>query len=211
MIPLWKELEFYKEYQARLRSHVGVERANEIISEALYLMSLGTNDFLENYYVFPTRRIHYTVSQYQDFLLSIAENFVRELYALGARKLSITGLVPVGCLPLERATNILGDHGCNEEYNNVALTFNAKLENVIARLNRELPQLKALSANAYSVVSDIIARPSAYGMCYLLLLSPSLVFLFLSAMHDTMMVTMIMVFCALCSFFLSSSYCMCLV
>jgi len=168
VIPLWKELEYYKEYQAKLRSHVGVEKANEIIREALYLMSLGTNDFLENYYVFPTRRLHYTVSQYQDFLLGIAENFVRELYALGARKLSITGLVPVGCLPLERTTNILGNHGCNEEYNNVALSFNAKLENVITRLNKELPGLRALSANAYAIVNDIITRPSAYGMCYLL-------------------------------------------
>lgn len=163
VIPLWKELEYYKEYQAKLRAHVGVKKANEIISEALYLMSLGTNDFLENYYIFPTRRVHFTVSQYEDFLLGIAENFVRELYALGARKISITGLVPVGCLPLERATNILGHHGCNDEYNNVALSFNKKLDNVISKLNKDLPNFKALSANAYSIVNDIITRPSAYG------------------------------------------------
>ncbi|KAL2317039.1 hypothetical protein Fmac_030915 [Flemingia macrophylla] len=162
VIPLWKELEFYKEYQAKLRAYVGVEKANYIIGEALYLMSLGTNDFLENYYVFPTRRLHYTVSQYEDFLLGIAENFVRELYALGARKLSITGLVPVGCLPLERTTNILGHHGCNQEYNNVALSFNKKLDNLISKLNRELPRFTALSANAYSIINDIITRPSAY-------------------------------------------------
>lgn len=163
VIPLWKELEYYKEYQAKLRAHVGVKKANEIISEALYLMSLGTNDFLENYYIFPTRRVHFTVSQYEDFLLGIAENFVRELYALGARKISITGLVPVGCLPLERATNILGHHDCNDEYNNVALSFNKKLDNVISKLNKDLPNFKALSANAYSIVNDIITRPSAYG------------------------------------------------
>ncbi|XLR37385.1 hypothetical protein S83_022045 [Arachis hypogaea] len=163
VIPLWKELEFYKEYQVKLRDHLGVEKANHIIREALYLMSLGTNDFLENYYIFPTRRAQFTVTQYQDFLLGIAENFIRELYALGARKLSITGLVPMGCLPLERATNIFGDHACNEKYNNVALGFNAKLENLISKLNRELPQLKAISANAYDIVDDIIKRPSTYG------------------------------------------------
>lgn len=164
MIPLWKEIEYYKEYQAKLRSHLGTAKANKIISEALYLISLGTNDFLENYYIFPTRRLHYTVSQYQDFLLNIAKNFVKELYALGARKLSITGLVPIGCLPLERATNILDFHACNEEYNHVALGFNKKLENVITKLNRELPHLIAVSANAYPIVHDIITRPSTYGM-----------------------------------------------
>lgn len=164
MIPLWKEIEFYKEYQAKLRAHVGEEKANEIISESLYLISLGTNDFLENYYIFPTRQLHFTVSQYQDFLVDIAEKFVRKLHSLGARKLSITGLVPIGCLPLERATNIFDDHGCNKKYNKVALQFNAKLEKMIYKVNKELPQLKALSANAYDIVFDIIARPSFYGM-----------------------------------------------
>ncbi|CAJ2653570.1 unnamed protein product [Trifolium pratense] len=163
VIPLWKEIEYFKEYQEKLRAHVGKEKANYIISEALYLISLGTNDFLENYYIFPTRQFHFTESQYQDFLVDIAENFVRKIYSLGARKLSITGLIPMGCLPLERATNILDNHGCNEKYNNVALEFNSKLENMISKVNRELPQVKALSANAYDIINDIITRPSFYG------------------------------------------------
>ncbi|AES99804.1 GDSL-like lipase/acylhydrolase [Medicago truncatula] len=117
------------------------------------------------------KQLHFTVSQYQDFLVDIAEDFVRKLHSLGARKLSITGLVPIGCLPLERATNIFGDHACNEKYNRVALQFNAKLENMISKLNKELPQLKALSANAYEIVNDIITRPSFYGMFSLFVLT----------------------------------------
>jgi len=179
---MWKELEMYKEYQGKLKSHVGEEKAKEIIREALYLMSLGTNDFLENYYLIPNRRSQYSVTQYQDFLLGIADNFVRGLYALGARKLSITGLIPVGCLPLERTANFKGGHACNKEYNDVALSFNAKLDNLIAKLNKELPEIKVVSANAYSIVNDIITRPSAYGMCYLLLLS--LFFYILYAYED---------------------------
>ncbi|CAL0317602.1 unnamed protein product [Lupinus luteus] len=163
VIPIWKELENYKEYQANLRAYVGVEKANEIIGEALYQISLGTNDFLENYYIFPIRRSHFTVSQYQDFLLSIAENFVKELYELGGRKIFIAGLVPMGCLPLERTINIFGHHVCKEEYNNVALGFNTKLDRLISKLNKKLPLLKAVSANAYDIVNDIITRPSAYG------------------------------------------------
>ncbi|CAJ2653568.1 unnamed protein product [Trifolium pratense] len=163
VIPLWKEVEYFKEYQEKLRIHVGKEKANYIISEALYVISLGTNDFLENYYIFPTRRLHFTESQYQDFLVDIAENFVRKIYSLGARKLSIAGLVPIGCVPLERTINILGDHDCNEKYNNVALGFNAKLENMISKVNKELPQLKALSLNAYDIANDIFTRPSYYG------------------------------------------------
>ncbi|KAF3454032.1 hypothetical protein FNV43_RR04477 [Rhamnella rubrinervis] len=44
------ELDYYKEYQKELRDYLGNDEANEVLSEALYLISLGTNDFLENYY-----------------------------------------------------------------------------------------------------------------------------------------------------------------
>ncbi|KAI4346598.1 hypothetical protein L6164_007480 [Bauhinia variegata] len=56
VIPLWKQLEYYKEYQNKLRAYVGEIKANEIINESLHMTSLGTNDFLENYYAFPGRQ-----------------------------------------------------------------------------------------------------------------------------------------------------------
>ncbi|XP_002528958.2 GDSL esterase/lipase At2g42990 [Ricinus communis] len=164
VIPLWKELEYYKDYQNKLRAYIGNDRASEIISEALYLMSLGTNDFLENYYTFPTRRSQFTVKQYEDFLVRLAGNFISELYSLGARKISLTGVPPMGCLPLERTTNFLGHNDCLEEYNNVALEFNGKLEGIAAQLNKGLPGLKLVfTKNVYDIFYDIIRRPSLYG------------------------------------------------
>jgi phospholipase/lecithinase/hemolysin len=160
---MWKELEYYKDYQNKLRAYLGKEKANEIFSEALYLMSLGTNDFLENYYIFPTRQSQFTIKQYQDFLVGLSEKFIRDLYGLGARKLSLTGVPPMGCLPLERLTNFLEDHDCNEEYNNVALEFNGKLNNMVRRLNKELRGLKIVFADAYHIVYQMIRRPSLYG------------------------------------------------
>ncbi|XP_017974736.1 PREDICTED: GDSL esterase/lipase At2g04570 [Theobroma cacao] len=163
VIPLWKELEYYKEYQQKLRAYVGKKKANQILSEALYLMSLGTNDFLENYYIFPTRKSQFSVRQYQDFLLGLGENFIRELHGLGVRKLSVTGLPPMGCLPLERVTNILGQNDCVDEYNNVALEFNRKLEGLVAKLNKDLPGMRMVSAPAYDIFYQIIKRPSLFG------------------------------------------------
>ncbi|GKB64202.1 GDSL esterase/lipase-like protein [Tanacetum coccineum] len=49
VIPLWKEVEYYKEYQNKMRTYLGAEKASKVLMEALYLISLGTNDFLENY------------------------------------------------------------------------------------------------------------------------------------------------------------------
>lgn len=163
VIPLWKEVEYYKEYQQKLRAHLGNERANEIIGEALYLVSIGTNDFLENYYTFPERQWEFTVEEYEDFLIGLAEGFLRGLYELGARKVSLTGVPPMGCLPLERAVNVLDDHGCVEEYNNVALEFNGKLGDLVIKLNRQLPGFQLVNANAYDFVLQIITKPSRFG------------------------------------------------
>ncbi|KAF8410683.1 hypothetical protein HHK36_003216 [Tetracentron sinense] len=81
VIPLWEELKYYKDYQKKLRAYFGEEKANDILSEALYLMSLGTNDFLENYYTFfSDRSPEFTVEEYQRFLAGIAGKFITELY-----------------------------------------------------------------------------------------------------------------------------------
>lgn len=95
VIPLWKELEYYKEYQKKLSEYLGSSKDNKVLGEALYLVSLGTNDFLENYYIVPGRSSQYSVKEYQNFLAKIVRNFIVELYHLGARKMSISGLPPI--------------------------------------------------------------------------------------------------------------------
>jgi phospholipase/lecithinase/hemolysin len=163
VIPLWKEVEYYKDYQKKLKEYAGEEKANEIIREALYLVSIGTNDFLENYYIFPDRKSQFTIRQYEDFLIGIARNFIQDLYGLGARKIALAGLPPMGCLPLERTINIMDFHGCVEGFNNLALDFNGKLEGLVAKLSKELPDLKLVFADIYSSLLQIITRPSKYG------------------------------------------------
>ncbi|GAB2274955.1 hypothetical protein Dimus_009724 [Dionaea muscipula] len=168
VIPLWREVEYYKEYQARLREYLGEHKANEILSEALYVTSMGTNDFLENYYSPPpqgTRSLQFSVEQYQDFLVEIAKNFSKQIYELGARKISLGGLPPMGCLPLERATNaniITGESDCVEQYNTVAKKFNSKLQLMVNQLNRELSDIKLVFSNPYSILASTHQQPSLY-------------------------------------------------
>jgi hypothetical protein len=164
VIPLWKELVFYKEYQRKLRTFLGETQASQTISEALYMISMGTNDFLENYYSIPGgRQSRFTVTQYENFLIGIAGNFIKDLYGLGARKISVGGLPPMGCLPLERATNVAGGNACVERYNNVALEFNDKMKKLITSLNKDLPGIKLVFSNPYYIFMYLVKRPSEFG------------------------------------------------
>lgn len=163
-MPLWKEVGYYKEYQIRLRSYLGKEKANEILREALYVISIGTNDFLENYYLLPHRRLQFTVKEYEKFLVGIAEEFVKEIYELGARKVCLTALPPMGCLPLERTTNLASGGKCIDKYNDVAMDFNRMLEGLVRNLNQELSGMQLVLSSPYAILYDIIQNPRSYGM-----------------------------------------------
>ncbi|XP_040377341.1 GDSL esterase/lipase At2g04570-like [Oryza brachyantha] len=166
VLPLWKELDYFKEYTARLRSFRGDDAAAETLSEALYIVSMGTNDFLENYYAVARGHAaeYPTAAAYGDYLVGVAESFVRELHALGARKVDLNGLPPMGCLPLERASAAAGG-ACTEEYNAVAERFNAGLRDAIARLNGELGGggARVVYGDVYGPVVAVLAEPAAHG------------------------------------------------
>ncbi|XP_028769383.1 GDSL esterase/lipase At4g26790-like [Neltuma alba] len=163
VIPLWKELEYYKGFQKELIDYLGEEKANEVTRESLYLISLGTNDFLENYYLLPKRSSEYSVEEYQKLLLGIAENFIAKLYEAGARKISIAGLPPMGCLPLERTRNFLFGSVCVKEYNDVAKDFNHKLQDLVLQMNQKLLGIHFVFSNPYDILWDIIQNPDSFG------------------------------------------------
>ncbi|XP_057784809.1 GDSL esterase/lipase At2g04570-like [Salvia miltiorrhiza] len=164
VIPMWRELEYYKEYQKRLRAYLGDGKTIYTISNSLYIISIGTNDFLENYYAFNSqRRTQYTVDGYQQYLVGLARNFIVNLHGLGARKISLGGLPPMGCMPLERAQNLQNGNECMETYNIVAMSFNQKLYDLTRELNKEIPGLKLVFSNPYFVLLQLIQKPSSYG------------------------------------------------
>ncbi|XP_022940638.1 GDSL esterase/lipase At4g26790-like [Cucurbita moschata] len=165
VIPLWKQLEYYKEYQTKLRDYLGASKGNATIAKSLYLISLGTNDFLENYFLLPRRSSKFSVEEYQSFLVRVAAEFVRELYKLGARKMSIGGLPPMGCLPLERTSSVVfgGGGECVEKYNGIAKDFNGKLMGLVEMLEKELGGIRIVLSNPFDVLSDMIDHPSYFG------------------------------------------------
>ncbi|KAF9599312.1 hypothetical protein IFM89_036610 [Coptis chinensis] len=168
VLPLWKQLEYYKDYQMKLRKYMGDKNANKRMREALYVISMATNDFLENYYnpLSSRRKTEFTVEQCQDFLTGLAKESIKELYSLGARSISLGELPPMGCLPLVRAVNsITGSGICNEEYNKVA-DFNRKLQALVVSLGKELPGSVLMIADSYNISLILFQKPQKYGKLY---------------------------------------------
>ncbi|XP_021970909.1 GDSL esterase/lipase At5g45960 isoform X2 [Helianthus annuus] len=76
-IPLPVQLDMFKQYMGKLIKKNGKEVANNIISNSVFFISASSNDFLLNYFSFPTRRSQYDVRAYNDMLVKQAVGFVQ--------------------------------------------------------------------------------------------------------------------------------------
>jgi hypothetical protein len=74
-ITLTQQLKYYKEYQSKLAAVAGRAKARAILADALYVVSTGTGDFLQNYYHNASLSRRYGVDQYCDLLVGIFSGF----------------------------------------------------------------------------------------------------------------------------------------
>nr|XP_025883773.1 GDSL esterase/lipase At5g45960-like [Solanum lycopersicum] len=77
VIPLSKQVEYFKEYQEKIEAAIGKEQTKKLIKESLFIISIGSNDIIANYKLYPFPSENYTVSAYIDFLLQHAHNFLK--------------------------------------------------------------------------------------------------------------------------------------
>ncbi|XP_059658639.1 GDSL esterase/lipase At5g45950-like [Cornus florida] len=156
-IPLTKQLEYFKHYKVQLRQVVGEKKAEEITSNALFVLSMGTNDFLKNYYLDSFRSDQFTIEQYQNYLISRMSRAIKGMYRLGVRRLVVVGLPPFGCSPLVKT--LKDETICDESYNKVALSFNSKLKAKMAALKN----IRNCYIDIYSIIESAIQNPGKYG------------------------------------------------
>ncbi|KAF4376763.1 hypothetical protein F8388_025634 [Cannabis sativa] len=70
-VSLSKQLEYFEEYQARIVGMVGEANASSILSNSIYVISSGTSDFVQNYYISPVLQLTYpNIQQFFNVLLT---------------------------------------------------------------------------------------------------------------------------------------------
>lgn len=79
VISMSRQTEYLREYIERLIVIVGEKEAQRIVAGALVIVSAGINDFIFNFYDVPTRRLQFSISDYQDFLQNKIRAFIKVL------------------------------------------------------------------------------------------------------------------------------------
>ncbi|XP_057851637.2 GDSL esterase/lipase APG [Cryptomeria japonica] len=163
VLPLEKQVENFRLYKARLAKQFGHETANKTVSQALFAISGGTDDFANNYFLNHITRKKYTVEQFQDLMLKSLTVFIENVYNEGATTIAIVGLPPFGCLPSQITLHNIVENTCFEEFNEVASSFNSKIKALLEKIKPHFPGAVIAYLDIYDKILDIIKSPSKYG------------------------------------------------
>ncbi|KAJ7560522.1 hypothetical protein O6H91_04G133600 [Diphasiastrum complanatum] len=158
-----KQLEYFSRNKQALIQQLGVNGADDFLKKSLYFLMFGSNDYINNYLLSNSQTPkQYSPSQYQDLLISTYSRQLSTLYNLGAKKIVVSAVGPLGCIPSQINQRSQSD-ACVDYINNYIVSFNAALKLLVARLNQELPDAIFVYSNAYDSVMALINNPAQYG------------------------------------------------
>ncbi|GFS45920.1 GDSL-like Lipase/Acylhydrolase family protein [Actinidia rufa] len=165
-ITLTQQVAYYKEYQDTVVKMVGKDRANAMFSGGIHLLSAGSSDFIQNYYINPVLNRAYSPDQFSDILMGSFSTFVQ----LVTESVWVGGEEDWSDNP---TTNWMfasnhhaiwgGSNQCVGKLNQDAISFNNKLNTTSQVLQNKLPGLKLVVFDIYHPLLDMVIKPTDQG------------------------------------------------
>ncbi|XP_073126511.1 GDSL esterase/lipase At5g33370-like [Henckelia pumila] len=164
IIRIYEQLNNFKQYQQRVSALIGEEETKKLVRESLTLMTLGGNDFVNNYYLVPfsARSRQFTLQAYVPFVISEYKKVLQRLYQLGARRVLVTGTGPLGCVPAELAQHSRNGE-CAGELQRASSLFNPQLKKMLNQLNQDIGTNVFIAANNNQMHMDFVSNPQNFG------------------------------------------------
>ncbi|KAF3786330.1 GDSL esterase/lipase [Nymphaea thermarum] len=161
------QVDFFNVTRKQVDQLLGPAKAkNYIMKDSIFSVTIGSNDFLNNYLlpvVSVAERLVYTPNQFTDSMITNLRSQLTRLYTLDARKFVVANVGPLGCIPYQKSLSGLDEKECAELPNQVVTQYNGKLKDLLAELNDNLPGASFCLANVYDLVMELISNYPKYG------------------------------------------------
>ncbi|TKY64213.1 GDSL esterase/lipase 1 [Spatholobus suberectus] len=161
VIDLPTQLSYFKTVVKSLEQKLGDKKAKRVLNNAVYLFSMGGNDYfgLRNQ---NSNVTHSYQTQYAKMVIGNLTNTLKEVYGLGGRKIAFQNVGPLGCAPSFRARKAKMGGGCDELASAMARQHNRFLSVALKKLESTLPGFKYSIFDYYSALLDKTNKPSKY-------------------------------------------------
>ncbi|XP_014521590.1 GDSL esterase/lipase 5 [Vigna radiata var. radiata] len=164
VIPLKTQARNYKKVAAFLRHNLGKSEAKLLLSNAVYMFSIGSNDYLSPFLTDSDVLKSYSHSEYVAMVVRNMTSIIKGIYKRGARKFVLMNLPPLGCLPGTRIIDVEENGKCLQELSNLASLHNRVLHVVLLQLENKLKGFKFALYDFHTDVTQMMNHPFKYGL-----------------------------------------------
>ncbi|XP_058004069.1 GDSL esterase/lipase 1-like, partial [Hevea brasiliensis] len=166
VIDLKTQLSYFKKVEKQLRQKV---ETKPFFIEAIYLFSIGSNDYVAHFTTNSTVLQQYSREEYVAMVIgnlticaqTYGYSFVyQEISKNGERKFGVVSLPPLGFLPSMRGFKQNRYGGCMEEVTILTKLNNKELSKALNEPKKQLKGFKYSNFDCYSSASERIKNPS---------------------------------------------------
>lgn len=164
VIGLKTQLRYYTKVKAWLTHKLGDVESNMILSRAVYLFSIGTNDYISPFLANSTMLANSgSHSKYVELVIGNLTSVVKAIYDRGGRKFGFLNLGILGCLPGLRILQPQTEGGCFEEASKLANLHNRALYNFLSKMEDQLQGFRYSICDFNSALRHRMNHPSRFG------------------------------------------------
>ncbi|XP_050233913.1 GDSL esterase/lipase 5 [Mercurialis annua] len=161
VIDLKTQLKFYKEVDNSLRNKLGQNKAKMIISKAVYMFSIGSNDYMSP--ILTNSTIPLSNSKYVGIIIANLTIVIQEIYKLGGRKFAFINLPELGCIPAIRIIKPENNGRCLEQTSLLATLHNKALSKLLVQMEKSLKGFRYSLFDFKSSLHQRMNHPSKFG------------------------------------------------
>ncbi|TMW84503.1 hypothetical protein EJD97_025044 [Solanum chilense] len=164
VLDLKTQLKLFQNVTQLLRNEVGETESKQILSNAVYIFSTGSNDIFSA--LFLNSSFPYSDREYIQMIMGNLTSVLKGIYKEGGRKFVMLNVGPIGCIPTIKAFNFqkgVTNGSCMEEVTNMTKMFNSALPQMLKKLEKQLHGFKYTIFNFFKVFRDSIDNPTKYG------------------------------------------------
>ncbi|KAF3451970.1 hypothetical protein FNV43_RR08066 [Rhamnella rubrinervis] len=162
VIDLKTQLGYFKNVSRILRLQLGDAEAKTLLSRAVYLFSIGGNDYIFPFETNSSVLQIYSVEQFIGLVIGNITDVIKEIYDIGGRKFGFPSLWPLECVPYARVLEVENSGACFDRVAPYEELHNKQLSKLLQKLQRDLKGFRYSIPDFHTLLEEMINHPSKY-------------------------------------------------